>query len=236
MELPGPTGWRQSAPCTGRHQLVRIGQADPVPRRDEHARERHEQLRPGAWVLRGIGRPLGHGDVTGLAREPPELPVRHRPGIDPEPADRDLVRRRFLRIVPVRPHQERRTGNPYHAVHRSQCAAAGPRLSSSAADDTVPGRAPRPPGRAPGSVTVPQSPPAPRHLNWYYDPDFANRSAHCGRQPTGQPICQDCFMPVQHPRERRCPPARLLADARSGAARRGRRRRRRRRPPRSPAA
>src|SRR5262249_32723898 len=112
--------------------LVRIIQADPVRWRHEYRGERHQKFRPGARILRRIWRPLGHGDIAGLADEPAEFPVRDRARVHPEPAYRDLVRRGFLGIVTIRAHQEGRAGNPHHAVHGlpfpracSECAVPG---------------------------------------------------------------------------------------------------------------
>ena len=94
--------------------LVGIAQVHRMRRGDEHGRPGHQRFGAGARILRRVGLPLGHGDVSGAADERRELPVGHAVPVDPETVHHDLVRRRLLRIVLVGAHPEPPAGDPRH--------------------------------------------------------------------------------------------------------------------------
>ena len=82
----------------------------------EHDGAGHQHLRLCARVVLRARRLLGEGDVASRLDEAPELPVRHRVAVHPEPVHRDLVGGRLLRVVMVRSHQERAAGDPDHVL------------------------------------------------------------------------------------------------------------------------
>ena len=82
-------------------------------------------MRQHAGIVPGVGRDLGDGDVFGSPYEFLELPVRHGIAVDPEAIDGDTMRRRFLRIMPVRSHAERAAGNPDHPVFPGKTLIGG---------------------------------------------------------------------------------------------------------------
>ena len=121
-----PAGCRQSAPGTCGHQLCGSARLTRCRGATNTTENGHEHLRPGAGIVGRVGRPLGHGDVSGLAHEAAELAVGHRARIDPESVDGHRVGRRLLGIVMVGAHREGRAGDPHHPVRRRRRGRGAP--------------------------------------------------------------------------------------------------------------
>ena len=85
-------------------------------RRIEDERARLQHVRQRVWIILRFRRDLREGDVTRRFDEGAELGIRHRRAVDPEIIDRDAVRRRLLRIVPVGAHAKRAAGDVDHPV------------------------------------------------------------------------------------------------------------------------
>ena len=98
-----------------RPPLAVVAKVDRMIGRTERQRARIDHVRKDARIVLRIGRHLGEGDVTGRFDELLELPVGHRRAVHPEIVDRHAMNRSFFRIVPVRSHAERSTGDEDHA-------------------------------------------------------------------------------------------------------------------------
>jgi hypothetical protein len=96
----------------------------------EHHRRRHQQFRLRARVVGGIGRALGQRDMAGGLDKAAEVRIRHRVAVHPEATHADAVCRLLFRVVVVRTHHERATGNPHGVVIVAfACAHARPACS-----------------------------------------------------------------------------------------------------------
>ena len=80
-------------------------------------RTRRQHLRRRAGIVGGIQRPLGHGDIDGRLDEFRELTIGDGQGVDEEGTDLDAMLRRFLGVVPIRPHKERAALDVDHLPH-----------------------------------------------------------------------------------------------------------------------
>jgi len=83
---------------------------------DERAGDQQIGIRLG--VLCRVEWALSHRNVPARPYEPPELRDGHRPLVDPEPVQRHLRDRRFLRIEVVGSHPKLARGYPAHALRR----------------------------------------------------------------------------------------------------------------------
>jgi hypothetical protein len=107
---PLPEGARDVAPPVA--VVVEIHRAG---RRVEDQRAWDEEVGVGVGVLGGIERPLGDGDVAGLADKATELGRGDGLLVHPEPVDRNAVHRALLGVEVLRAHGERRARDPAHA-------------------------------------------------------------------------------------------------------------------------
>src|SRR4030095_11447339 len=92
---------------------------DPLARFVENHRGRNEQLRLSRGVFPRFRCSLGGCHMLGRFDEFAKLFVGHRVPIHPEALDCHFVRRRFLGIVLIRPHEKSAAGNPDHVLERS---------------------------------------------------------------------------------------------------------------------
>ena len=141
----GPPGAATGAGGPGPPVAV-VGKIDRAVGHAEDQRPRHQHPRVGAGVEGGIDRPFGDRDVAGRGDEGRIVGVRHGGLVDPEAADRDLVRRAFVGVVPVGAHQEAAAGDE---AHRAVALPGGsPARSCPARSD-----AQIPPGVAPNCMS-----------------------------------------------------------------------------------
>src|SRR3954447_12605841 len=94
--------------------VVGVPEVDGPGRWDEDSGSGNKHVRSGSGVVCWVWGLFGHSQMAGFSDELGELVVGHGEAVDPEAADTDLVRRRLLRIVTVRPHQEGAARDPDH--------------------------------------------------------------------------------------------------------------------------
>ena len=105
--------------------LAPVLQIDRTLRRREHQRARVKHVRQRVGIVLRVRRNFGEGCVTGGFDEILELPVGHRRAVDPEAVDTDAMRRRFLRIMPVRAHAKGAAINAHHSLDRRSVGNRG---------------------------------------------------------------------------------------------------------------
>ena len=116
MVVPGPPGFRQDAPGHVLPPAADVVQRHGAVGLAEDERPGDEQLGVGVGVVLRVERPLGDGDVAGLADEAAELRCRDGVLVHPEAVDRDLADRPLLGIEVLGAHQERPGREPGHSV------------------------------------------------------------------------------------------------------------------------
>ncbi|MCY1234835.1 hypothetical protein D9M72_474280 [compost metagenome] len=111
---PPPIGTELEVP-----PLRRAVAGNPLRRIEDHRAGAHH-LRQGAGIILGVRGLLRLGDVACRLDESGKLPVGHRRHVDPEAVHLHRMRRRFLRIVLVRAHDEGATFDP-DRLPRADC-------------------------------------------------------------------------------------------------------------------
>ena len=122
--LPGPSGCLQHAPGVQVHQLrwSLVSTGPSVMRNTSEPGPKRVGVRAG--VKRRVERAFGDRDVARGRDEGGELGVGDGGGVGQEPVHLGAVRRPFIGVVPVGPHQEFPAGDPPHPVRG--CGGSAP--------------------------------------------------------------------------------------------------------------
>jgi hypothetical protein len=112
---PAPVGAELELP-----PLRPVAKIDRALWRTEDERARPQHVRQRARIVLRVRLDLGEGDVAGRLHKLAELAVGDGRAIDPEAIDPHLMRRGFLRIVPVGAHAEGPALDPDHVLHSNR--------------------------------------------------------------------------------------------------------------------